>query len=169
MNAEQIIALLGLTPLDPEGGYFRQTYKSPNMLPGNILPSRYAGNERSTATAIYFLLTRDTRSLLHRLNSDEIYHFYLGDPVQLVTLYPDGHEEIIILGNDIDHGHTLQTVIPQGVWQGSSLVGDGEYALLGTTVAPGFEIDDFELASREILHNLYPQLLHAIIDQLTLS
>ena len=103
MNAQEIIAQLNLTPLPEEGGYFIQTYKSPEKIPHNALPQRYQ-SDMSLGTAIYVLFTEADFSALHRLNTDEIYHFYLGDPVEMLLLHPDGSGEIFLLGNDLESG-----------------------------------------------------------------
>ena len=103
-----------------------------------------------------FVLTPDTKSLLHRLPADEIFHFYLGDPVLMLQLYPDGGSKKIILGQDINKGQTVQLVVPKGVWQGSCLLEGGEFALMGTTMAPGFDFVDNEVGKKDDLKNLYP-------------
>ena len=146
---------LGLEPLPEEGGYFAETYRSPVSLAADCLPHTYA-DPRSLATAIYYLLTPDTFSALHRLPGDEVYHFYLGDPVELVLLRPDGQGEVVALGHDLAAGMQVQAVAPGGVWQGSRLVDGGRFALLGTTMAPGFAFDDFQLADRTALLSAYP-------------
>ncbi|MBN1592034.1 MAG: cupin domain-containing protein [Candidatus Coatesbacteria bacterium] len=157
MDAKRLIEILNLEPHPAEGGYYRETYRSGDAIPQGALPSRYAGRSRSVSTAIYFLLTRDTFSAMHRLRGDEIFHFYMGDPVTMVHLYPDGHGEEVILGNDLERGHKCQVVVPMNVWQGAFLDDGGEFALLGTTVAPGFDFADFELGRREDLVRAYPE------------
>ncbi len=152
---------LGLAPLPEEGGYFAQTYQSVLQIPQACLPPRYTG-PRAAGTAIYYLLTPDTFSALHRLRGDEIYHFYLGDPVDLTLLHPDGRGETVTLGQDLEAGMCLQTVAPGEAWQGSCLHEDGRFALLGTTMAPGFAIEDFELGDREKLLEIYPDFADEI-------
>jgi predicted cupin superfamily sugar epimerase len=125
------------------------------------LPTRYTG-ERSFGTAIYFLLTPETFSAMHKLASDEVYHFYLGDPVELLCLREDGSGEVLTIGIDLDHGMRPQVAVPHGVWQGSRLRPGGKFALLGTTVTPGFEFADFELADRELLSRNYPNFSQMI-------
>lgn len=147
MTADEVIAKLGLVPLPGEGGYFREMYRGQESFSSD-LPDRYgAGAARSTGTAIYYFLTPETYSALHRLKSDEIYHFYRGDPVQLTTIDADGKVEHVVLGSRFEEGERCQFVVPAGVWQGSRLIGAGKWALLGTTVAPGFVFEDCELAS----------------------
>lgn len=156
MTAEQIISRLHLEPLDKEGGFYYQTYVSGEKISKEALPDRY-GKDKSFSTAIYYLLTPDTKSMLHKLPSDEIYHFYLGDPVRMLQLHPNGNSSIIFLGSDIMAGQRLQITVPGGVWQGSSLVDGGEFALMGTTVSPGFDFDDFEAGNKDELIDMFPQ------------
>jgi len=134
MTADEVIARLGLMPLPGEGGFFRETYRS------------------ATKTAIYYLLTPDSHSRLHRLPGDEIYHFYLGDPVELLLLRPGGGGEVVVLGTDL----TMQVVAPGGAWQGSRLVPGGRWALLGTTMSPGFEFAHFTPGDADALAREYP-------------
>jgi predicted cupin superfamily sugar epimerase len=162
MNAESIIEMLKLTPLEMEGGYFRETYRSAEMIGQNSLAPRYGG-DRTICTAIYYLLTPETFSAIHRVKSDEIFHFYVGDPVEMVQLHPDGHGQRVTLGNAIDKGHVPQCVVEHGVWQGCRLKGGGQFALMGTTVAPGFEYADFELGDREALIRQFPQFEKQIV------
>ncbi len=152
----------GLAPLPDEGGYFAETYRSPVQIPRACLPRRYTGS-RAAATAIYYLLTPDTFSALHRLPGDEVYHFYLGDPVDLLLLHPEGHGETVTLGQDLEAGMQLQAVAPGGAWQGSRLQHGGGFALLGTTMAPGFSFDDFELAGRDALLGAYPAFSEHVV------
>ncbi|MEJ2756848.1 MAG: cupin domain-containing protein [Anaerolineales bacterium] len=145
LTPQQIIDHLKLEPLAQEGGYFRRTYSSADVLPVVALPERY-GVDKLAGSAIYFLLTdaKDGFSALHRLPTDEIYHFYLGDPVELVTISPEGDLQVTVLGQDILNGQQVQAVAPAGWWQGSRLTAGGEYALLGTTMAPAFTEGDYE-------------------------
>jgi len=156
MTAEEIIELLGLEPLKPEGGFYRETYRSEEKIPADALPERYA-TARVFSTAIYYLLTPESTSTLHRVASDEIFHFYLGDPVCMLQLHPDGRSEVITLGPAIERGEKLQVVVPRGSWQGSYLKEGGRFALLGTTVAPGFEFGDYEAGVLESLIEKYPE------------
>ena len=151
---EMLIELLGLAP-HPEGGYYRETYRSGETVPGESLPERYTG-DRAHATAIYYLLTAGDCSRFHRVASDEVFHFYRGDPVLLAVLYPDGDGDTIVLGPDVRSGQAPQAVVPAGCWQGLVLRNGGRYALLGTTVAPGFDFADFEVGDRGRLVEEYP-------------
>jgi len=156
LSAEQIKALLHLKPHPVEGGYFAETYRSDIYIEREALPARYEGG-RSAATAIYYLLTPDSFSALHRLKTDEVFHFYAGDPVEMLQLFPDGKGRILTLGNDIERGMQPQVIVPHGVWQGSRLVAGGEFAHLGTTMSPGFDFADYETGQRESLLNSYPE------------
>jgi len=160
LTAERVAALLGLEPLPIEGGRYRQTYRSAETLARAALPARYDG-PRPHGTAIYYLLRGDDFSALHRLRTDEVYHFYLGRPVDLLLLHPDGRDETVRLGPDLEAGQRVQAVVPRGAWQGSRLAppgGDpGDFALLGTTMAPGYDVADFELGERGALLAAYPR------------
>lgn len=154
LTADDLIQLLKLKPLPLEGGYFRETYRSSDVLLAGTLPRRYT-QAKSAGTAIYYLLTPDTFSALHRLPTDEIYHFYLGDPVELLQLGPQGGQ-VVTLGSDLQAGQQPQLMVPRGVWQGSSLLPGSRFALMGTTVAPGFDFSDFEAGERKVLVEQYP-------------
>ena len=158
MNTRQLIEHLKLEPLPVEGGYFRQTYCAANTLVRSALPPRYR-TDKPFCTAIYYLLTSepDSFSALHRLPTDEIYHFYLGDPVELLLLFPDGKSQRVVLGPDVLAGQQVQFVVPRDVWQGSRLRAGGEWALLGTTMAPGYSPEDYSGGEREELLRRYPE------------
>ena len=162
MTAEEIIVLLKLKPHPKEGGFFSETYRADEMVPPGILPKRYAG-PRAFGTCIYYLLTPTTFSAVHRLQSDEIFHFYLGDPVEMLQLHPDGTGEAIVLGHDLGVGMFPQVIVPRGVWQGSRLIPGGKFALLGCTVAPGFDYADYEHGKREELGRLFPKFQEKIV------
>lgn len=162
ISVEQIIKLLNLKPHPAEGGYFIESYRSEEIILKSGLPKRY-DNNRAISTAIYFLITADTYSAIHRLLSDEVFHFYLGDPVEMLHLYPDGSGRVVTLGNDLKNGMRPQVIVPQGIWQGARLSKGGNFALLGTTVAPGFEYTDFELGNQDNLIAEYPQFQEMII------
>ena len=154
-TANELIALLELEPLPIEGGFFRRTYTAAESLSAAALPARY-GSPRDFCGAIYYLLGPGDFSALHRLRTDEIYHFYLGDPVELLMLQPDGSHSLHALGPDLRAGQVVQLVVPRGAWQGSRLLAGGGCALLGTTMAPAYEQDDFELGARDALAAAYP-------------
>jgi len=163
ITAQEIIEKLNLKPLPLEGGFFRQTYKSDD----DGIPAKRFGIEsdsiRKISTAIYYLVTPDNFSALHRVKSDEIFHFYCGDPVELIQLDQGGSVSYHAFGSDITAGQYPQLVVPKGVWQGLKIVNGGDWALMGTTVAPGFEYEDFELGDRVDLISKFPQHRDAII------
>ncbi len=149
MTAEEIKTLLNLEPHPIEGGSFRRTYTSSGTvsLPRGV---------RAQGTAIYYLLEPGTFSEMHVLDSDEIFHFYAGDPVEMLQLYPDGRSALFTLGQDLSAGQQVQLVVPAGVWQGTRLIGDGKVALLGCTVTPGFDFADYRNASYAELVEKWP-------------
>ena len=158
MNADDLIISLGLKPLPWEGGYYRETWRTETEIPKEVLGGAYSG-ARSAGTAIYYLLTPDTVSRMHRLPSDETFHFYLGDPVEMLLLYPPGTATgIVTFGQDIAAGHVVQFTVPGNVWMGARLVSGGVagYALMGTTVAPGFDFDDLEMGEGDVLSAAWP-------------
>jgi predicted cupin superfamily sugar epimerase len=155
LTPEQVREILHLEPHPIEGGYFIETYKSADNLSGTSLPSAYSG-ERALSTAIFYMLTPDTFSALHRLPGDEMFHFYLGDPVEMLQLKHDGTGEAILLGQNIAAGMRLQHNVPGGVWQGCRLCPGGKFALMGTTMAPGFAYDDYEVGQRKALTAQFP-------------
>ncbi|SMP69287.1 cupin domain-containing protein [Anoxynatronum buryatiense] len=120
--------------------------------------------ERPFGTAIYYLLTADSFSHFHQLKADEVYHFYLGDPVELCQLHEDGSSSVTLLGNQLLEGMTLQQVVPAGIWQGLRLKPGGTWALLGTTMAPGYHPDDYTIGSRETLMERWPKDAELILS-----
>ena len=151
MTADEVKKALALVPHPREGGFYVRTYESGELLPATaFVDKRYPG-PRYTATAIYYLLEPGTFSEMHRLKSDEIFHFYAGDPVEMLQLHGQGSGQVLRIGNRLALGERPQVVVPRGVWQGSRLVSGGEWALLGCTVSPGFEFADYETAEREEL------------------
>lgn len=151
MQAQEVIQLLGLEPHPEEGGFYRETYRSA----ASFQPGHPFAGSRSVGTGIYFLLTPETFSEMHRLPGDEAFHFYLGDPVEMLLLRPDGRSETLLLTNDLTVGRP-QVVVPGGVWQGARLVEGGAFALLGTTMGPGFEFEDYESGTEGLLDS-YPE------------
>ncbi len=156
MTAAAVKALLGLEPHPREGGWFAETWRAAERIPAAALSGRYSG-ARSSGTAIYYLLEPGNYSEMHRLASDEVFHFYLGDAVEMLRLFPDGRGERVVLGQDLADGEFVQTVVPQGVWQGARLVEGGRFALLGCTVSPGFDYADYESGSRAELVRGWPE------------
>jgi uncharacterized protein len=162
MTAKEVKKLLGLTPHPREGGWFVQTYAAEKSIAASsFADARYAGPRR-TSTAIYYLLEPETFSEMHRLRSDEVFHFYAGDPVEMLQLLPDGSGKTIIIGNNLAAGQRPQVLVERGVWQGSRLMLGGRWALLGCTVSPGFEYEDYESAGREELTRRWPAFAEII-------
>jgi predicted cupin superfamily sugar epimerase len=159
VTIDEIKSLLHLQPHPKEGGFFAETYRSAATVTS---PS----GSRHLATAIFYLLTPEAFSEIHRLPGDEIFHFYLGDPVEMLQLHPDGSSETVILGQDIADGQRLQHVVPGGVWQGSRLIKHGRFALLGTTMSPGFAYEDYTSGKCSDLETQYPDRAE-MIAQLT--
>jgi predicted cupin superfamily sugar epimerase len=145
----------------PEGGWYRETYRAAERVEAAALPTRFGG-DRVFSTAIYYLLRSGERSALHRIKSDEIWHHYAGDPVTLWLLEAPGAAREIRLGGEGEP----QALVPAGVWYGARVVDGGAYALMGGTVAPGFEFADFELADRATLLSRWPAH-RALIEALT--
>lgn len=157
-TARNIIAHLQMEKIPAEGCWFVLTYHSSDVLAPAAVPSRYAGS-RLAGSGIYGLETTDDFSALHRLKTDEMWHFYGGDPLEMLLLYPDGRAETVILGPDVLHGQRPQFVVPRGVWQGSKPVGKATdaYSFFGDTLAPGFDPADFEIGYRDELQKAYPK------------
>ena len=154
MTADEIKTLLNLQPHPVEGGWYRRTYTSE-------VSTALLRGVRPFGTAIYYLLEEGTFSEMHVLASDEIFHFYLGDPVEMLQLFPSGGSALLTLGQDLRAGHHVQLVVPAGVWQGTRLVDDGKagggkVALLGCTVTPGFDFVDYRSASYAELAEKWP-------------
>src|SRR5688572_29434864 len=139
----------------PEGGWYRQTYKSNEQISAESLPQRF-GENRAFSTAIYFLLEQGSFSAFHRIKSDECWHFYAGDPLLIIIIEQNGELKIISLGNDVEKGHSFQYVVPANCWFASRPASESEFCFVGCTVSPGFEFEDFELAKASELSALYP-------------
>ena len=164
-NIDKIIKELKLEP-HPEGGYFRETYRSEGKINNNnSLEKNYTGN-RNYSTCIYFLLTSDNFSALHRIKQDEIWHFYDGSPIKLHTISESGVHETHIIGNNLSKGEIPQFVVPGGFWFGAEVIDQNSYSLVGCTVSPGFSFEDFELKSEKELTSLFPNQKE-IISKLT--
>jgi predicted cupin superfamily sugar epimerase len=143
MTVDALKRILGLAPHPREGGWYVRTWESAELVAAGV-------GARRTSTAIYYLLEPGTFSEMHRLASDELFHHYLGGPVEMLQLFPDGSSARVLIGKDIEAGERPQVVVPRGIWQGSRLL-SGEFALLGCTVSPGFEFVDYEAGSFEAL------------------
>jgi uncharacterized protein len=154
-SAEQLIQQYKLEP-HPEGGWYKETYRSLELIAATALPERFSG-ARAFSTAIYFLLEAGNFSAFHKIKSDECWHFYSGDPLDLYILKQDGNLEVIHLGNDISKQQVFQYVVPANCWFASKPSAESKFSFLGCTVAPGFHFSDFELATADSLASEFPQ------------
>lgn len=159
-----IIARYNMQP-HPEGGYYKETYRSAEAILQQALPGRFAG-DRAFATAIYFLLQQGNFSAFHRIKSDECWHFYAGETLLVYVIDGNGELQVTKLGSHVAAGETFQYVVPAGCWFASVPAEGSGYCFVGCTVSPGFDFADFELAEREALIAEYPQH-EAVIRQLT--
>ena len=155
LAAAEIIELLQLAPHPVEGGHFRRTYTSK-------LAVELERGQRAAGTAIYYLLEPGTFSEMHVLTSDELFHFYLGDPVEMLQLWPDGTSKVVTLGPDLAAGQHVHLLVPAGVWQGTRLIGEGKVALLGCSVVPGFDYADYTSGSYAELAACWPERAECI-------
>ena len=151
---KKLIQQFDLQP-HPEGGWYKQTYKSSEQVVASALPERFKNN-RNFSTAIYFLLEQRNFSAFHRIKSDECWHFYAGDALLIYVIQQNGTLDIITLGNDMEKGQLFQYVVPANCWFASRPAPGSEYCFVGCTVSPGFEFDDLELANANELTALYP-------------
>jgi predicted cupin superfamily sugar epimerase/mannose-6-phosphate isomerase-like protein (cupin superfamily) len=166
-TAEALIKHFNMAQIPQEGPWFVLTYSSPDVLARGALPERYTGS-RSAGSAIIALVTKTDFSAMHRLKTDEMWHYYGGDPLELLVLHPNGSGEIVVLGPDVLAGQKLQYVVPRGAWQGAKPLGKRRdaYSMIGNTLAPAFEYADFAMGYRSELQKSYPE--HAeLIAQLT--
>lgn len=147
----------------PEGGYYREVYRSAEFVHKKNLPDRYS-SFRSFSTSIYFLLESNEFSAFHRLKSDEIWHFYEGSAITIVILFPEGEIKKVTLGRNVDKNESYQTLIPKGCWFAAQVNQSESFSLVGCTVAPGFDFEDFEIGRKESLINLFPEFA-GIINQ----
>jgi hypothetical protein len=161
LSTIEIVAYYQLLP-HPEGGYYKETYRSKEEIDADALPARFRGN-RSIATAIYFLLEKGNFSAFHRIQSDETWHFYAGQLLNIFVIHESGQLETIQLGDDIANGQTFQAIVPAGAWFASVPAENTNFSFVGCTVAPGFDFIDFELAVSNQLIEKYPQ--HASLIQ----
>ena len=155
MTAQQLINFYNLLP-HPEGGYYKETYKSDEIINRSALPNRFDG-DRVFSTAIFFLLERGDFSAFHRIKSDECWHFYSGGTLLVYIIEADGQMEIIRLGNDIENRELFQYVVPANCWFASIPAPESDFSLAGCTVSPGFDFNDFEMAEANKLIEQFPQ------------
>ncbi|TPN84758.1 cupin domain-containing protein [Aquimarina algicola] len=154
LDLKNIIDRLDLSP-HPEGGFYKETYRSKGDIPQSVLGANFTG-ERSYCTGIYFLLTSDNFSAFHRIKQDEIWHYYKGSSLYVHVITPKGVYKKYAVGTNFDEGEVPQLVVPAGYWFASSVKDESSYSLVGCTVSPGFDFEDFEMASRDQLINQYP-------------
>ena len=154
LTSHQLIQQYGLRP-HPEGGWYKETYKSSEYIPAAALPERF-GDSRAFSTAIYFLLQQNEFSAFHRIKSDECWHFYAGDALVIYVIKQDRKLDIISLGNDILNGQLFQYTVPANCWFASKPAAGSNWCFVGCTVAPGFDFTDFELADASTLSDIYP-------------
>lgn len=164
-RAQRLITMLALEK-HPEGGYYRETYRSNESIPAQNLPERFVGGARSFSTAIYFLLAEKDFSALHRIKSDEVWHFYAGGTLLIHELDHSGRYIRHRLGGDTGEDIIFQVVVKAGSWFGATLEQPDTFVLAGCTVAPGFDFRDFEMADRGELLRLFPSD-REIIERLT--
>ncbi|NQT60214.1 MAG: cupin domain-containing protein [Bacteroidetes bacterium] len=155
---KELIDILELEPLPWEGGYFKQHYASADKIDSAALSSRYENEGvRAVSGAIYYLITPDNFSTMHKLRTDELWHFYYGDSAEQLCLYPDGRADLVKIGVNFAAGERPVHNTPAGVWQGTRLAAGGRYALFGTTMAPIYDDSDFIIGNVDEISNLYPE------------
>ena len=152
---KKIIETLGLQP-HPEGGYFKETYRSEEIIPQGVLPKDFEGS-RNYCTSIYYLLQSGDFSAFHKIRQDEIWHFYIGSPIELYMISEAGHLTKVRVGNDIVNGQIPQFIVPKNHWFAATVAEKDSFSLIGCTVSPGFDFKDFTLATREELVEMFPQ------------
>lgn len=160
MDAQGIINFYGLGP-HPEGGFYKQTYRSDFLIDASALPESFSGN-RPISTAIYFLLPSETFAAFHRIQSDELWHFYAGVPLHIHIIHQDGSYELLKLGPNIEEGQSHQHKVPARVWFASEPAQSNGFSFVGCTVSPGFDFNDFELATSDQLITEYPDLTEIV-------
>ncbi|MFY0604710.1 MAG: cupin domain-containing protein [Flavobacteriaceae bacterium] len=164
MNAEELIKTLNLQE-HPEGGYFKETYRSSEMITEHELGEKYTG-DRNHSTCIYFLLTSNKFSAFHKINQDEAWHFYKGTPLLLHIISKEGKYSAIKIGNTFENGEVPQYIVKGGDWFAAEVIDSNSYTLVGCTVSPGFDFADFVLPKRKELIDVYPEHKE-IISKLT--
>ena len=164
MTAQNIIQHFHLQE-HPEGGYFKETYRSKGVIPNRELDPQFQG-DRNYATGIYFLLTSEKFSAFHKINQDEMWHFYKGTTLKLHTITKNGDYSFVLIGNDLEKGEVPQHTVQGGDWFAAEVVDVNSYAFVGCTVAPGFDFADFVLPKSKELMELFPQH-REVIEKLT--
>lgn len=161
-DKDTIIEQLGLQQ-HPEGGYFKETYRSEAQIKNAHLPGNYEG-DRHVSTAIYFMLTSDMFSAFHKIEQDELWHFHFGSAIELHTISPAGKHEIHLIGNNMLNGECPQLIVPGNYWFAAKVIDPDSYSLVSCTVAPGFDFRDFILPQRETLVKLFPEHKEVIAE-----
>ncbi|MCC6370791.1 MAG: cupin domain-containing protein [Bacteroidia bacterium] len=161
MTADELVKHLNLVP-HPEGGFYRETYRSAGTIPAGATPE--FEEARNFATAIYFLIEHTNFSALHKIKSDETWHFYTGDALEVIEINAQGQLKTTIIGNHTEYGECFQYTVPANVWFGSRVRAGGRFSLVGCTVAPGFDFRDFEMGSRLKLLEAFPQHAPIILE-----
>ncbi|XP_041349730.1 uncharacterized protein YML079W-like [Gigantopelta aegis] len=162
---DRLISTFKMAHLPLEGGYYKAVYRSDECIPQEHLSVQFSG-ERSFQTSIYFLLIKKQVSKIHRLKSDEVWHFYEGSSLTIHEFTPNGEYRTHVLGADVSNGESFQVVVPRSSWFGACLNDTTTHALVGCTMTPGFDFQDFEIGNREELVKLFPSHKR-IIEQLT--
>ena len=162
MTVDFLVKKLNLLP-HPEGGYYKETYRSEGKIPHGCLSSDFTG-DRNMATGIYFLIEKENFSALHKIKSDETWHFYYGNALEVIEIDEQGNLNITQIGSNIQEGETFQYTVKANTWFGSRVSNNGTFSLVGCTVYPGFDFNDFELAQREELIKLFPQHKNTITE-----
>jgi len=163
-EAQELIQQLELQE-HPEGGYFKETYRSEGGIPESVLGDEFSGS-RNYSTGIYFLLTSEAFSAFHKIHQDEMWHFYQGSPLTIHMISPDGEYSKQVIGLNFDEDQVPQFTVPKEYWFASEVNNPDSYTLVGCTVSPGFDFRDFELAVKSKLSKLFPQHTK-IIERLT--
>ncbi len=162
MTPQNLISHYNLQP-HPEGGWYAQSYRSTESIPAAALPERFKG-DRLFSTAIYFLLEQGNFSAFHRIKSDECWHFYSGDPLEIFILHNDRSLQIVTMGPSIENGHQFQFVVPANCWFASRPAAESRFCFVGCTVSPGFDFADFEMANQTKLCSEYPEHSELILE-----
>ena len=162
ISPEEIMTLLNLKQ-HPTCGFVRESFRSTNIVAENDLPAAYrGGGPRPLGSVLYFLVTPHAHLVLHRIRADQMYHHYLGDPLDVLLLYGDGSGEICTVGKDLRNGMRPQLFIPGGTFHVGHLRPGARYALLGTTEWPAVEPPDVEVGDRKALMAAYPKMRDTI-------
>lgn len=161
---KELITTLNLQE-HPEGGFYKETYRSEGLIPKSQLSPEFSG-DRNYCTGIYFLLTSDNFSGFHRINQDEMWHYYEGSPLVVHMIDKQGNYSLQKIGLDLEDQQVPQFVVPKGVWFASEVLEPDAYSFVGCTVSPGFDFADFELAVKKLLSDEFPEYSQ-IIDRLT--